>query len=416
MDNCKNFLAMLPDPGTLAKMYPKQTILDVNAHIHTPYSFSAFESIKEIFTMAKAEHISVAGINDFFVTEGYEDFCTEALQYKIFPLFNIEFMGLLKEEQRLNIRINDPNNPGRCYFSGKGLDYPFHLQPAYLRILEAVIEESQKQVKTMILKTNDWFSGIDLPLRLDYEDIRIKCARNLVRERHIAKAIRIAVYEHSNDEQERIGLLQKIFGGEKPGSSITDISGIENEIRSNLLKAGGMAFVTEDESAFMTLDDIIRLISDAGGIPCYPVLLDDKNGDFTEYEKDPDGLYSELAKHNIGCIEFIPGRNHADYLREYVRYFHDKGFVILLGTEHNAPGMIPLTCYTRGKVPLDDYLREISYEGACVVAAHQYLRANKKTGFIDNKGLPIFDKKGKLAKLGNAVIHHTISKLKNQTK
>jgi len=415
MDNCKNFLAMLPDPGTLAKMYPKQTILDVNAHIHTPYSFSAFDSIKEVFTMAKAEHISVIGINDFFVTEGYEDFCMEALRHRIFPLFNIEFMGLLKEEQKLNIRINDPNNPGRCYLSGKGLDYPFHLQPSYLGILETVIEESQRHVKAMVLKTNDWFARIDLPLRLDYEDIRIKCARYLVRERHIAKAIRIAVYEFANDKEERISLLQKILGRKKLVSAITDISGIENEIRSNLLKAGGLAFVAEDESAFMTLDDITRLISDAGGIPCYPVLLDDKNGNFTEYEKDPDGLYSELSKRNIGCIEFIPGRNHADHLRKYVRYFHDKGFVILFGTEHNAPGMIPLTCSTRYKVPLDDFLREISYEGACVVAAHQYLRANQKTGFIDKQGLPIFDEKGKLVKLGNAVIHHTISKLKNQT-
>jgi hypothetical protein len=405
---------MLPDTETLLKMYPKQTILDVNAHIHTPYSFSAFDSIKKIFTMAKAEHISVIGINDFFVTEGFEDFCTESLQHGIFPLFNIEFIGLLKEEQRLNIRINDTNNPGRCYFSGKGLDYPFHLQPSYLRILETVIEESQQQVKAMVLKTNDWFARIGLPLQLDYDNIRIKYTKKLVRERHIAKAIRIAVYEYTNNEQERIGLLQNIFSGEKLQSSITDISGIENEIRGNLLKAGGKAFVAEDESAFMTLDDIIMLISDAGGIPCYPVLLDDKNGNFTDYEKDIDGLYAELVKRNIACIEFIPGRNHVDHLRKYVRYFNDKGFVILLGTEHNAPGMIPLTCSTRGKVPLDDYQRGISYEGSCVVAAHQYLKANQKTGFIDRQGLPLIGEKEKLVKLGNAVIHYTISKLINQ--
>jgi hypothetical protein len=413
MNTCKNFLAMLPDPGTLLKMYPKQTILNVNAHIHTPYSFSAFDSIKTVFAMAKVENISVIGINDFFVTEGYEDFCSEALQHNIFPLFNIEFIGLLKDEQKLNIRINDPNNPGRCYFSGKGLDYPFHLRPSYLRKLETVIEKSQQQVKAMVLKTNDWFARIDLPLRLDYEDIRIKCARNLVRERHVAKAIRIAVNEYANDEEERISLLQKIFGGKNLQSAITDISGIENEIRGNLLKTRGLAFVAEDESVFMVIDDIIMLILDAGGIPCYPLLLDDKNGDFTEYEKDPDGLYSELTKRNIGCIEFIPGRNHADHLRKYVKYFNDKGFVILFGTEHNAPGMIPLTCYTRGKVTLDDFLLRISYEGTCVVAAHQYLRATQKTGFIDKQGLPLFDEKGKLVKLGNAVIHHTISYFKN---
>jgi len=29
----------------------------------------------------------------------------------IFPLFNIEFISLLKKEQKEGVRINDPNNP-----------------------------------------------------------------------------------------------------------------------------------------------------------------------------------------------------------------------------------------------------------------------------------------------------------------
>ena len=40
------------------------------------------------------------------------------------------------------------------------------------------------------------------------------------------------------------------------------------------------------------------------------------------------------------------------HLERFVEFFHDKEFVILLGTEHNAPEMIPLTCDTRDKKPL----------------------------------------------------------------
>jgi hypothetical protein len=157
----------------------------------------------------------------------------------------------------------------------------------------------------------------------------------------------------------------------------------------------------------MSLDEVIEIILAAGGIPCYPVLLDDINGAYTEYENDPETLYKELSKRNIKCLELIPGRNDASHLQRFVEFFQKKDFVILLGTEHNAPEMIPLTCDTRDKKPLNNYISRISYEGACVVAAHQYLRAKGLPGFINEKGLPDTARKSELVKLGNTVIHYT---------
>ena len=61
----------------------------------------------------------------------------------------------------------------------------------------------------------------------------------------------------------------------------------------------------------------------------------------------------ELTDRNIACIELIPGRNDAGHLQRFVEFFNDRDFVILLGTEHNTPEMIPLTCDTRDKKPLD---------------------------------------------------------------
>jgi hypothetical protein len=119
-----------------------------------------------------------------------------------------------------------------------------------------------------------------------------------------------------------------------------------------------------------------------GGIPCYPVLLDDPSGQFTEFEADPEQLYNRLRTLGVECIELIPGRNDLNILKNFVEFFHDKGFVITFGTEHNTPEMQPLTVAARGGVPLDDSLKQIGWEGACIIAAHQYLRAYGRQGYV----------------------------------
>lgn len=404
-----NILQSYPNPEVLIKNVEKDTIYDVNGHVHTPYSFSAFENIEQIFEMAKKEHIVAVGINDFFVADGYADFYKHAVKNHVFPLFNIEFIGLLKEEQSKGIRINDPNNPGRCYFSGKGLDYPFELPKELRQKLQTVVNESQVQVKSMVVKANTWFKEIKVEIHLDFNQIKKQLAKELVRERHIAKALRMAVFDKTQSENDLKALFKLIYGGMESKISMNDIPGIENEIRGKLFKLGGKAYVEEDEKAFMSIDEVIKIIVAAGGIPCYPVLLDDKSGNYTEYEANKQNLYEELCKLNIGCIELIPGRNDFNHFKDFVSYFNEKGFVISFGTEHNSPDMIPLTCDTRGKKPLDDELRKISFEGVCVIAAHQYLRAKELPAFIDNKGIPDIKNKDYFVQLGKAVIEKFIT-------
>jgi len=45
----------------------------VNAHLHTPYSFSAFTDISQALNMAVNENVKVVGINDFYTTDGYSE-------------------------------------------------------------------------------------------------------------------------------------------------------------------------------------------------------------------------------------------------------------------------------------------------------------------------------------------------------
>ena len=171
----KNFFSILP---WLDKIHAEMNgaalppFREVNGHIHTPYSFSAFDKLDTAFEMAKTENISVLGINDFYVTDGYEAFGKGCLENRIFPLFNIEFIGLLREEQKKGIRINDPNNPGRIYFSGKGLDTPFSPGMASKWQLRKMIGESQSQIRAMIEKMNGLIASINPSLKLTYEQIK----------------------------------------------------------------------------------------------------------------------------------------------------------------------------------------------------------------------------------------------------
>ena len=408
----------MPSPEEIRKSMKKITFpeyREANGHIHTPYSFSSFDNLETAFRMANDEGVTVLGINDFFVADGYEAFCKESLVHNVFPLFNIEFTGLLKGEQKKGIRINDPANPGRIYFCGKGLDYPFNPEHSIRKQLNDVIKASQNQIKEMISKLNLLIHPINNSHILTYEGIKERYAHDLVRERHLAKALRILAIENYTNPEAQLQFIEELYRGKKSKTGMSNPSALENEIRSNLLKSGGKAFVEEDENSFLELNKIISIIIKTGGIPCYPVLLDDPDGKFTDFESDPAELHASLTALNIGCIEFIPGRNDHAILKSYVDFFHNKGYLILFGTEHNTPEMIPLTVTARGQQTLDESLKRIGWESVCVIAAHQYLRAQKKEGYISKNGIIKTAEKKDFATLGQMVIEYFLNVSNHET-
>src|SRR5690554_5668163 len=121
--------------------------ISVNAHLHTPYSFSAFGDIDDALDRAVAEGVQVVGINDFYTARGYEEWSKGCEKRSLYPLFGIELIALDQEDQQAGLRVNDPANPGRTYLSGKGMSYPFKLAEPYASRLEAVVLEANKQVE-----------------------------------------------------------------------------------------------------------------------------------------------------------------------------------------------------------------------------------------------------------------------------
>lgn len=380
-----NFYSLFPfDEEQLTVSKQNNAILNCNGHIHTPYSFSAFSSIDEAFMLAKQQEIDILGINDFYVTDGYEEFAIKAREYGVFPLFNVEFMALDKELQSDDIRINDPANPGRIYISGKGLSYPIRRSAQSDSLVEQLRSGTNKRTAEMVRKLNVHFRAVGVDIQLDLNMIQRELAKGLVRERHVAKAVWHVLSNKYSKITQRLEAFHLMFGGRLLSNPENEAE-ITNEIRNRFLKKGNIAYVLENDDAFISLERAIELIIDSGGIPCYPVLLDDKHGMFTHFESDWEQMCRFLTERGIYCIELIPQRNSVKSLTEFINYFDSRGFSILLGTEHNTPVMTPMSVSARDG-ELTTELQRIAYRGACLVAAHQYRVSKGMEGYINSDG------------------------------
>ena len=381
------------------------TIKNVNAHLHTPYSFSAFHKLVDALDKAVAENVAVVGINDFYSMDGYAEWAEGCRARKLFPLFNIEFISLNEADQKAGLRVNDPGNPGRTYLSGKGLAHPAKLAEPFAGQLAAVRAEANAQVKSMCEKLNAFLQAEKCDFTLDFEQIKRDMTKGAVRERHLAKALRLTVYAACVQDETAIqALFARLFGGKALKSAVSDEAGVENEIRGHLLKAGGAAFVPEDPKAFLPMQSVCEIIVAAGGIPTYPFLGDDAKGGYTDFEADLTTVAQVLTERGFASVEFITTRNDVALLEKYASYLHEQGFVVTLGTEHNTPAMEPVELFARQQTPLTERLKQINYDGACVVAAHQQRVAQGQPGYVDAKGRADRSKRAEFIQQGHQLI------------
>lgn len=387
---------------------------DVNAHLHTPYSFSAFRDIDEALDMAVEEGVKVVGINDFYTTKGYDEWADGCSKRGLVPLFGIEFISLNEADQKAGLRVNDPANPGRTYLSGKGMAYPFSLEEPYASQLAALHYESNRQVEKMYEKLNELLQKKQMGFLLNLDQIKQELTRGSLRERHLARALRMKLYEYCNNSESVISeMLATLFSGKQLQSATDDHAGVENEIRANLLKAGGTAYVPEEPAAFLPMESVCRIIRAAGGIPTYPFLADDPKGVYTVFENDLEKVAIALTERGFHSVEFITTRNEQQQLEKYASYLYEQGFIVTFGSEHNTPLLEPILLSTRGGVPLTHRLKEINYAGACVIVAHQHLVAQGLQGYLNAEGVADRSRRDEYVSLGASLIEMKRTEIKN---
>ena len=382
----------LGTPDTLwaraAEGYAPEARPRVNAHIHLPPNFSAFDTVTQAIALAAAQKVCVLGASNYYDYTVYNTFAQQAAQHGIFPLFGIEIIALIDDLVSAGVKLNDPGNPGKMYLCGKGISRFDPMTPAAADLLGVIRSKDSERMARMTERLAEVFAAAGLETGLDAEAVKAgivarhgsPLATVYLQERHVAQAFQEALFTRVEPE-ERSAVLARVFGVSlKVGTE--DAAAVQNEIRSHLMKAGKSAYVAE---TFVGFEHAYRLILALGGIPCYPTLADG-TAPLCPYEDPVEVLIANTKARNIHCAEFIPVRNSPEVLTHYVRAMRASGLVVTAGTEHNTRDMLPIepTC-VQGR-PIPEEIQEVFWEGACVVAAHQYLMSQGRAGFVDAQG------------------------------
>jgi hypothetical protein len=383
-----------------------------NAHIHLPPNFSAFESVEQAVDLATQQEIAVLGVSNYYDYRVYGQFVELARASRIFPLFGLEIMAMQEDLRAVGVKVNDPGNPGKTYLCGKGITRFDAMSVDAERLINTIRRNDTARMATMIDRLRATFRDRGIETDLDETAvIEIVVRRHgspretvYLQERHVSQAFQEALFETVGREG-RLGRLSELLGTKPSATDPDDYVAIQNDVRSQLMKAGKVAFVDE---AYLSFEDAHRLVRELGGIPSYPVLADGASP-ICAFEAGIDKLIANLQERNVHAVEWIPVRNSADVVSRYVTKMRAAGLAVTAGTEHNTLDLIPLDPRCKdGDVPAE--IRAIFWEGACVVAAHQFLALHGECGYVDadgrpNSGYSSADERIKsLARIGAAVI------------
>lgn len=394
-----------------------------NSHIHLPPNFSAFETVAQAADLAAAQGVGVLGLSNYYDYRVYGEFLDLAVPRRIYPLLGLEIIGLIDDLVRSKVKVNDPGNPGRIYICGKGVTRLEPMTPRASELIATIRRNDASRMAEMAGKLTAIFRSHGVDIDLDAAGIigqvvqRHHCPADSVvlQERHLAKAFQEAFFARLPAPQ-RTAKLGEIFGAASKAPPEDGVK-IQNEIRSHLMKSGKPAFVSE---AFLTFAQALELIGQLGGIPCYPTLADGASP-ICPFETPVDKLIAELKKNGIFMAELIPIRNQPDVLVQYVKAMRAANIVVVGGTEHNTLDLLALEPACLAQAPVPGEIKDLFWEGACVVAAHQFLTLHGQCGFVDgggklNPAYPDDDARIRaFARLGAAVIerYYQRAKMKN---
>jgi hypothetical protein len=363
--------------------------LTYNTHLHVPPNFSAFTTVEDAVETSAREGVKVIGTSNFHDFGVYDRFEAAAKQHGLAALFGLEFISVLEDEQRNGVMINDPANPGRAYICGKGIPAPTSPSAETAAFMASAKTSNEDRTSAMIDLIRDLFAKAGLEVDVTYQSIvdavslraDVPAEWVVLQERHVALGFQVALFEALAVDA-RAALLEKVYG-QAPTAGPDDAGATQGELRSRLMKAGRPAFVKETPVPFSDALDFIRGL---GAIAVYPTVADGADP-ICGYEDPVEDLIERMTGHDIYGAELIPVRNTPAVVDEYVKAWRDAGIFVMVGTEHNTQERIPVAPTCLKGVELSDMVRDITWEGTCVVAAHQHLKRQGKAGYTDVDGV-----------------------------
>ncbi len=319
-----------------------QTDLRVNMHFHSFFSYNTNGySPCHIAWESRKAGIYAAGLCDFDVLDGLEEFFTAGLMLELRTVVHLETRVFFKEYATVD--ITSPGEPGVTYMMGAGfVNTPDKNTPEAANLAQYRRQANDRNI-ALVQRINAHLPEI----AIDYKnDVVPLTPAECPTERHIVRAYRLkaeSAFPDSSSLHEFWAALLKTTLPETE-KLLTDIPVFENQIRSALVKSGGVGYVKPTEQTFPPIDDFINWVLDCRAIPMITWLDGTSKG-----EENIQELLECMKAKGACAVNIIPDRNHnitdpgirsvkLKNLAKVIKASERLGLPINIGTELNKLG------------------------------------------------------------------------------
>ena len=354
---------------------------DVNVHSHTFFSYNAYGYSPTHFAVLARQHgLAVAGIVDFDVLDGLEEFWEAGRLCGLKRCVSMESRVFVPEfATRV---INSPGEPGIAYHMGVG--FTRILQHPLLAQMRATAAQRNRE---LVARVNTFTA----PVTLDYDcDVVPLTPAGNATERHICEA-----YSKKGDAA---------FWQAKLGDCPADAGKLQALIRARTMKKGGVGYVQPGQGSFPLMAEMNQFVRAAGAIPTLTWL-----DGTTEGEKCIEELFAVAQAAGAAAINIIPDRNYTpgvkdqklQNLYDVVALAEKHHFPVIVGTEMNAPGNKFVDAFATTEL---QPLVPVFLKGAHIAYAHSVLQRRQGRGYLSDwaqqKFAFVADKNDYFEKLG----------------
>lgn len=325
----------LADQGAVDIAPPAEV---ANMHCHTFFSYNAYGySPTALAWLAKKSGYAYMGIVDFDVLDGVEEFLAACDLAGVRGSAGMETRVFIPEFAARE--INSPGEPGIFYHMGIGFTTstaPVEVKP----LLDNLRARAEARNRDVAARVNTYLD----PVGIDYDrDVLPLTPSGNATERHMVVAYLEAAKRMVSDPT--------AFWAEKLQTSRTEIDAIldngpkiQNLVRSRLMKRGGVGYVQPTPEMFPSVEEVNRVITACGALPCATWLDGTTAGEQAEAE-----LLDLLIGKGVVALNIIPDRNwniadpevkrvKLQKLYEIVELAQRLDLPLNVGTEMNAPG------------------------------------------------------------------------------
>lgn len=344
-----------------------------NTHAHTFFSFNCYGYSPAHYALLARRHgMEVAGIVDFDVLDGMEEFHTYGALLNLRTVVSLE--SRVYVESFSSREINSPGEPGIAYHMATG----FARLPESAEaqgFLEEFARQSEQRNREVIARVN---AVLD-PVCLSYEDdvLPLTPQRNAT-ERHItlAYARKAATLMQGEDLQ---NYWARILGGEVSAGELPESAGLLNRIRARTMKKGGAGYVAPTATSFPPLAAFNRFAVACGALPTAAWLDGTTAGE---------AAMDEWFTTTGACmLNIIPDRNFKPGVKDQklanlyavVDWAERHHWPVIVGTEMNAHGQKFVDAFETAELKP---LVPVFMRGARILYAHTALQRAGRFGYL----------------------------------